>query len=169
MQIFRSVLATFALYTALAEGFCRPSISCVIGGDSVCNNVCIRQGNPSGGRCLPRDGCPGHDICACYPRSKDKRDDAVIDGDEVINQVLKDVGLTDLPDKAETRDVSGVEAEAGDVSGVEAETRDVSGVEKRSICCSLLPPFKGLCCENHCAWIGKPGGQCSSKDICTCN
>ncbi|RYP11821.1 hypothetical protein DL765_007587 [Monosporascus sp. GIB2] len=149
MQFFCSVLATFALYTALAEGFCHNSISCLIGGDSVCNNVCVRQGNPSGGRCMPRDGCPGYSICACYPRSKDKRDDAVIDGDEVINEVLKDVGLTDLTDRA--------------------EARDVSDVEKRSICCSLVPPFKGLCCENHCAYIGKPGGQCSSKDICTCN
>ncbi|KAE8153691.1 hypothetical protein BDV25DRAFT_136630 [Aspergillus avenaceus] len=145
MRFFGSVLASFAVCSTLASAFCHDSISCSVGGDKVCNNVCVRQGNPNGGRCLPRDGCPDDEICACYPQSK--RSDAVIDGDEALRGVLEEYGVKgDLPELA---------------------TRDE--VEKRSICCSFPDPYGGLCCEDHCSYIGKPGGQCSDKGVCTCN
>ncbi|EAW11924.1 Defensin domain protein [Aspergillus clavatus NRRL 1] len=142
----------FALFTPLlaalplASALCHNSISCALGGDNVCNNVCVRQGNDNGGRCLPRDGCPGYDICACYPRSK--RSDEVIDGDAPLREVLKDMGVEDVVNKVDARDVK---------------------LDKRSICCSFPDPWGGFCCEDHCSYIGKPGGQCSDKKVCTCN
>ncbi|KAE8327869.1 hypothetical protein BDV39DRAFT_204585 [Aspergillus sergii] len=143
MRFFGGVIATFVVCSSLADAFCHDSISCMVGGDNVCNNVCVRQGNPNGGRCLPRDGCPGNDICACYPQSK--RSDEVIDGDASIREVLKDFGIDGEAEKA------------------------LNAREKRSISCNFPDPFGGLICENHCAYIGKPGGQCSSEKVCTCN
>lgn len=163
------ILADFALATVV-NASCWPSISCHNGSDDTCNRVCIRQGNPKGGRCVPRDGCPGSNICACFPR---KRSADVVDGDEaLINDpafVNEMFGSGTIPDERR----SDGEASKGLVarSDAEAAVQDTvaRGVEARSLCCSLLPPFKGECCDQHCARIGKPGGQCSEKDVCTCN
>lgn len=147
------ILAVAIAYASMASAFCHNSVTCTFGGNDLCNWTCKRDGNPSGGRCLPRDGCPGYDICACYPKSK--RSGEVIDGDETLNEVFKPVFqmIDDMSDVA---------------NNVE-ERSEESSVEKRSVCCSLLDPFKGLCCEAHCDYIGKNGGQCSDKGVCTCN
>ncbi|KAB8231342.1 hypothetical protein BDV23DRAFT_171622 [Aspergillus alliaceus] len=145
MRFFGGIIGSFIVCSSVASAFCHSSISCAVGGDKVCNNVCVRQGNPNGGRCLPRDGCPGDDICACYPQSK--RSDEVIDGDDALRKVLDDYQVL------------------GDFENIKA--RD--DVEKRSICCNFPQPFGGLCCEDHCSYIGKPGGQCSSEGVCKCN
>lgn len=144
---FTTIVTPLLASATLASAFCHNSISCMMGGDSTCNNVCVRQGNPNGGRCLPRDGCPGYDICACYPNNK--RSDEMIDADEPLREALKNMGIEeDTVEKLEARDAS---------------------LDKRSICCSFPDPWGGLCCEDHCSYIGKPGGQCSDKGVCTCN
>ncbi|KAE8372111.1 hypothetical protein BDV26DRAFT_286228 [Aspergillus bertholletiae] len=150
MRFIGGILATLAVGSSLAEAFCHSSISCALGGNDVCNNVCVRQGNPNGGRCLPRDGCPGDDICACYPKSK--RSDEVIDGDATLHEILKEYGVEGDTPKA-----------------IKESLNSRSEVEKRSICCSFPNPWGGLCCEDHCSYIGKAGGQCSDKSVCTCN
>ncbi|OGM48287.1 Defensin domain protein [Aspergillus bombycis] len=150
MRFFGGAIATFIVCSSLAEALCHNSLSCLAGGNDGCNKVCERQGNPKGGRCLPRDGCPGYTICACYPKSK--RSDEVIDGDLAIREVLKDFGIDDAAETETTGEL--------DARGT---------LEQRSVCCSLVPPAQGLCCEAHCDYIGKNGGQCSDKGVCTCN
>lgn len=157
----KSVLALLAV-VSVASAICHDSISCEVGGDVACNTVCTRQGNPSGGRCVPRDGCPGFSLCACYPR---KRSAGITDGDAIIYDILPALGTVD-PAATENQ---GNEARSEDVNKVRSEDESL---EKRSVCCSLIPPAKGLCCDSHCNYIGKPGGQCvgeGDNQICTCN
>ncbi|KAJ6786512.1 hypothetical protein PWT90_09427 [Aphanocladium album] len=158
--------------SSTVSAICHNSIACLTGGDEMCSKVCVRQGNNSGGRCAPRDGCPGFSICACYPR---KRGDAMIDAeqqlwdDEVKAGIAPYVEEADL-DKPEVRD-NAVEAALRDVETTgEVEAR--SALTTRSFCCSLVPPAKGLCCDNHCTYINGKGGQCQDKghgEICYCN
>ncbi|KAJ3497390.1 hypothetical protein NLG97_g1950 [Lecanicillium saksenae] len=158
-----------------ASAICHNSIACLTGGDEMCGKVCVRQGNPNGGRCAPRDGCPGFSICACYPK---KRDDGApaVDGeqqlwdDEVKTMIAPYVDEADL-DKPEVRD-NAVEAALRDIEEDSSDVQARSALTTRSTCCSLLPPFSGLCCDDHCTYIGKPGGQCQDKghgDVCYCN
>ncbi|OAQ60676.1 arthropod defensin domain-containing protein [Pochonia chlamydosporia 170] len=163
------IVAIIALATAANAVGCWPSIACHNGGDDTCNRVCIRQGNPKGGRCLPRDGCPGSNICACFPR---KRSAGAIDGDEaLINDpnLYAEVFGSDAkpPEKRSEEPVNEVVSrDAAHAAVADIVSRDV---DARSLCCSLLPPAKGLCCDQHCTHIQFPGGQCSDKDICVCN
>ena len=94
---------------------------------------------------MPRDGCPGNDICACYPK---KRSDELIDGEAGVREIMNDLTVGKELEKLKARDPS---------------------VDKRSICCSFPDPFGELCCEDHCDYIEKPGGQCSDKGVCECN
>ncbi|KAF7555463.1 hypothetical protein G7Z17_g2128 [Cylindrodendrum hubeiense] len=141
MQLIKNLL-TIAMCASMVSAWCHDSVSCAVGGNTVCNEVCVRQGNPNGGRCMPRDGCSGNTICACYPR---KRSDKQIDGDEVLLEVMEETVVP--PSNVEER----------------------NPLEKRSVCCSLPGSWAGACCEAHCDYIGKPGGQCSDKNVCTCN
>lgn len=158
--------------TSTASALCHNSISCILGGDSTCNNVCVREGNPNGGRCLPRDGCPGYTICACYPR---KRGGDQIDGEQKIweDEVKPALAAFTSEEELAKPEVYKNVMEAA-IKGI-VETGDVQAratLDARSICCSLLPPFSGLCCENHCSYIGKPGGQCKdlgNGEVCSCN
>ncbi|KAK4073055.1 hypothetical protein Purlil1_13168 [Purpureocillium lilacinum] len=133
-------LAATAVYATLAAAICHNSAACLLGGDDLCNWTCKRQGNPTGGRCLDRDGCPGYSICACYPK---KRSNDVVDGDKAFREVLKPV----------------FEALGEEAPNNLKERSDRTSVDKRSICCSLIPPFSGLCCDAHCTYIGKNGGS----------
>ncbi|KAM3456600.1 hypothetical protein MY3296_001555 [Beauveria thailandica] len=165
---------------------CHNSVACLIGGDEMCSKVCVRQGNPRGGRCLPRDGCPGFTICACYPKTKRGNDEgiATVNGDDAEARLWEEevrpgiapyVAERDL-DRREVREAA-VEAALRDVSGTDDEHAGEAApaaalVATRSFCCSLLPPAKGLCCDSHCTYIGKPGGQCQDKghgEVCYCN
>ncbi|KAJ6437717.1 arthropod defensin domain-containing protein [Purpureocillium lavendulum] len=153
--IMRFILAALAS-ASLASALCMPSLTCEElspAADKACNGVCIRQGNPKGGRCLPKDGCPGANICACFPRKRaiyDRSTDtedgpAYEDGDALLRRDLEatlDAGRP-LADNVTLAD--------------------------RSICCINLPGYSGLCCEAHCRKIGKPGGSCTPQNICTCN
>jgi len=146
----RFVLAALAS-ALLASALCMPSLTCEElspAADKACNGVCIRQGNPKGGRCLPKDGCPGANICACYPRKRslDPVQRAEYeDGDAVLRRDLE------------------ATLDAG------RELTDNVTLADRSICCINLPGYSGLCCEAHCRKIGKPGGSCTPQNICTCN
>lgn len=153
-----------------ASAICHNSIACLTGGDEMCSKVCYRQGNNNGGRCAPRDGCPGFTICACYPK---KRSAEAVDAeeqlwvDDVKPGIVPYVGEAEA-EKREVRE-GAIEAALRDVGG-DVEAR--SALTTRSFCCSLIPPASGLCCDNHCTYIGKPGGQCQDKgsgDVCYCN
>jgi hypothetical protein len=152
------IIAALA-FTTLASAWCHDSITCAIGGSSACDLVCKRQGNPRGGRCAPRDGCPTNTICACYSM---KRDDGVIDGDDGVKDML--APIFSIFQKDEVEEVP--EKRSEDMKVVDIAARDV---ERRSICCSLSDPWKGFCCESHCTYIGKLGGQCSKDNVCKCN
>lgn len=146
-------VAAVIAYATMVTAICHNSAACLVGGNGVCDWTCKRQGNPSGGRCLPRDGCPGYDICACYPKKRSNTaSNEAVEGDEVLRDLLEPV----------------FQALGDEETDVEKRSED-NAVEKRSVCCSLVPPFKGLCCESHCTYIGKMGGQCSDKDVCVCN
>lgn len=151
------LIALTAAYATMASALCHNSPTCLIGGNDLCNWTCVREGNPSGGRCLPRDGCDGYNICACYPKSK--RNNEVIEGDGTLNDVLEPL----IQMIGQTDEASNNVEERSEGGAVE------SPVQKRSVCCSLMEPYDGLCCEGHCDWIGKPGGQCSEEGICVCN
>ncbi len=167
-------LVAFAL-ASTASAICHNSIACLTGGDEMCSKVCYRQGNNNGGRCAPRDGCPGFTICACYPQ---KRDDthAVRDAeeqlwaDEVKPGIAPYVADEDL-EKREVREAA-VDAALRDVGSDVAARDEAAPLMTRSFCCSLIPPASGLCCDNHCTYIGKKGGQCKDRgdgDVCYCN
>ncbi|KID83890.1 Defensin domain protein [Metarhizium guizhouense ARSEF 977] len=58
----------------------------------------------------------------------------------------------------ETRSVKRVPKE-----GIVNEAAEGKVFETRSICCSFPDPVGGLCCDDHCSKIGKPGGQCTEQ------
>ncbi|KAM3474514.1 hypothetical protein MY5147_004209 [Beauveria neobassiana] len=184
-------LVAVALVSTVSA-FCWDSITCHNGGSALCNTVCVRQGNPRGGRCLPRDGCPGKSICACYPNKRSNDEGAVTvkaaaaddddDNDAEARLWEEEVRSGIAPYVAERgldrRDVreAAIEAALRDVSGTDDEHAGEAAppalLATRSACCSLLPPAKGLCCEAHCSYIGKPGGQCQDRgkgEVCYCN
>lgn len=168
------VLVAIAL-ASTASAICHNSIACLTGGDEMCGKVCVRQGNPSGGRCAPRDGCPGYNICACYPRKRGD-DSAMVDAEqqlwdeEVKAGIAPYVSDEDLS-KREVQDAA-IEAALRDISETTGDVEARSALTTRSFCCSLVPPASGLCCDNHCTYIKGTGGQCKDKgdgDICYCN
>ncbi|KAK2616887.1 hypothetical protein QQS21_000265 [Conoideocrella luteorostrata] len=172
------ILVALAFSTAVSAG-CWPSFACHNGGNPTCDGVCKRQGNPKGGRCLPRDGCPGSDICACFPR---KRSADIIDGDEALRSnpaLFAEIFAEHLSPAPEPEKRSEeVEERAEEIEERSLFERDMEAaialgrrtdIDARSICCSAVPPFSGACCEAHCDHIGKHGGQCSVQNVCTCN
>ena len=164
MHLVYTVAAPIILGASMASAaWCHDSVSCFVGGPDLCSTVCIRQGSPAGGACVDRTGCPGNSLCAC---KSGKRDDEVFDGDAAILeylQLFEEFGNLEAVDETVADDDSEAEVET---DGGDLEAREM---EKRSICCSLPNPTGGLCCELHCAYIGKPGGQCSGNNVCTCN
>lgn len=174
-------IVAFAL-ASTASAICHNSIACLTGGNEMCSKVCVRQGNPSGGRCAPRDGCPGFTICACYPKKKRGDDgaaaaEAMLDAEEQLWEEEVKAGIAPYVDgedleKREVREAA-VEAALRDIADTGVEVRaEAPPLVARSFCCSLIPPASGLCCDNHCTYIGKPGGQCQDKgsgDVCYCN
>ncbi|AEO67354.1 334b87de-4c77-406e-8569-7917e9483854 [Thermothielavioides terrestris] len=145
MLSLRSIsLAAILACTSLAgtaRAGCIPSLSCALG-NQACDAVCVRQGNPNGGHCVARDGCPGMKLCACFNSPQKRSDDeGVIDGDAHFNEILERLG----------------------------KREEAARKEGRSISCSI-PTFGPLLCEDHCAKIGRPGGECSPETgVCTCN
>ncbi|PQK08559.1 hypothetical protein BB8028_0001g06330 [Beauveria bassiana] len=139
-----------------------------------------RPSPPSAGTPLPATTAarPGKSICACYPnkRSNDEGAVTVKSADDDNNDAEARLWEEERDlDRREVREAA-IEAALRDVSGTDdehaGETAPPALLATRSACCSLLPPAKGLCCEAHCSYIGKPGGQCQDRgkgEVCYCN
>lgn len=137
--------ATISVLFIGSVSACLPSISCTLGGFA-CHNTCVREVG-RGGHCVPNDQCPGQDVCVC-----------------------------DRAKKRGEEDVQAIHVEERYAPALEnfISTRDTEHnvLEQRSICCSFPDPVGGLCCDDHCSKIGRPGGQCVSGPkgtVCTCN
>ncbi|KIN03303.1 hypothetical protein OIDMADRAFT_120351 [Oidiodendron maius Zn] len=147
MRFTTSLLWLLAIGAATA---CLPSLSCTLGGFA-CNNLCVREVG-RGGHCEPNDQCPGNQICVCDPATKrSEQRQEKINGEAGFIAAFEK--LIDTPD-------------------VERREATDKAIEARSICCSFPNPIGGLCCDDHCSKIGKPGGQCTTNDgstVCVCN
>ncbi|EXU95891.1 hypothetical protein X797_011013 [Metarhizium robertsii] len=152
MRFTTCLLPLFGIGHATA---CLPSISCTLGGNA-CHNTCVREVG-RGGHCEKNTECPQYQICVCDRATK--RSEM---GQEKFNGEARFTAA--LEKFINTRDV---ERRATARNG---ETRSV--FETRSICCSFPDPVGGLCCDDHCSKIGKPGGQCTEQKgtkVCVCN
>lgn len=150
MRFINGVITAFIATAPLAAyAKCDDSATCAIG-SWACTRLCEMRGHTAGGVCEARDGCSdGEKICSCY-QGKKKRSDDTIDGDAYLEGAV-------------------VSKEEFDHAVQNEEPVVPRELSKRSFCCSFVPPFKGLCCENSCKEAGHPeGGQCSADDVCTC-
>lgn len=111
-------------------------------GGFACHNTCVREVGRDG-HCVPNDQCKGQQVCVCDRAGK--RAEAIR---------IEERYASFLEDFITRRDTA---------SHV---------LDQRSVCCSFPDPIGGLCCDDHCSKIGKPGGQCVSGGkgtVCTCN